>query len=179
MATTRSRSLSVPTHVHKSSIPYTKGSCLVFTQGSSPHPWVPLRRMRKGLKLAPPHTLDTGVGCPTRKEEFQQSRCVAAPVSLKSERNCTDLKGTINHAARRPTATALTTVLALCVSDAGGPPTSSREAPRTDANINLSLRMYAARGQSGGRSHATHAIPRCKPLNCSTYRDPMQRSTMI
>ena len=69
--------------------------------------------------------------------------CVAAPDGLKSEINCTDFKVPINHATKRPPATVSTTVHALSVSDAVGPPTVSHEAPdRHKHSLSRHVRHY-------------------------------------
>ena len=104
-----------------------------------------------------------------RARRQRESRHARGGVSDSSR--STRVKIPINHAAKRPPATAPTTVLVLSVSDAGGSPTLSREAP--DRRKHRPLTTPYARGRSGDRSHATRATKRCKPVHSCTFHDQM------
>jgi hypothetical protein len=105
-------------------------------------------------------------------------RCVAAPDSLKSERNCTDLKVTINHAARRPPPPHRLQCL-HCASPM--PANGLHRAERlltgtTSTSTSCDTRVRCQRSIWRSLSRDTR-VTALQAMHCSMCRDPIQLST--
>ena len=90
----------------------------------------------------------------------QRVRCVAAPVSLKSERKISDRKVDVSRAHEHPTATGPITGHATAIRHALEPPSPSPWGSRATQTATSASACYTRTSEveTGRRVHATHKL---------------------